>query len=263
MANTIYISKQERLIFDQSFYKYSRMKKKLKSILLACLFLAGLNSTFGQKKIEVGITTGAIRFYPEASFINQDYNNSMNNGFGWSAGIFLEKPWKPKIHPIIELNFYNFLSDVYLHEINFLDPTDSRKQEYIIQDLVNEPFNYLSFSLGIKYYLGKRLFICPGFEIARSCKKQVQFNELRSYFGGWTITNPFILKEENTRRIISNAKLGIGINLKKVDLILEYSHGFDWQLSVYDYDTPLGFAQRNSYLQLKVQVPLLKANRKL
>lgn len=211
-----------------------------------------------QKKIETGITTGAIRFYPEASFINQDYNNTMDNGFGWSAGIFLEYDWKPRIHPIIELNFYNFLSDVYLHETIFLDPTDSRKQEYIIQNLKNEAFNYLSFSLGIKYFLGKRLFIYPGFEIRSSLNKQVQFNELQSYFGGWTITNPFILKEENTRRIISNAKLGIGVNLKKADLILEYSHGFDWQLSVYDYNTPLGFAKRDSYLQLKVQVPLLR-----
>ncbi len=228
-------------------------------ILVFFLFIA-IPSVYAQKKLNIGITTGAIRFYPEASFFHGTYNNSLENGFGWSAGIFFEYHWKTKIHPIVELNYYNLTSDLYLHETVFSFTEDPPTRKDVIKDLEGEAFNYLSLSFGFKYYFGEKLYVYPGFEVARSFDKPVSFDKLKGYFGDWMITQKAIdiLKEEYTKRIISNAKLGIGLNLNKLDLILEYSYGLNKQLDFYDFEIPMGFAKRNNYLQLKAQIPILK-----
>ena len=87
-------------------YKYA-MKLILK---IAIVFLVlYVNHIHAQRNTNLGITGSLVRFYPHAEFIHHNLNNNVENGSGWSAGLFLEKSWKTRIHPIIELN-YHFLA---------------------------------------------------------------------------------------------------------------------------------------------------------
>jgi hypothetical protein len=81
---------------------------KTKAIIIS-LMLFTLGMAQAQRKTEIGLTGGAARFYPEAENLGSNLNNSMENGWGWSAGIFVEDHWKPKIHQIIELNYYDLV----------------------------------------------------------------------------------------------------------------------------------------------------------
>ena len=238
------------------------MRITAQTFILLAFLLLGAGSVYPQSNTKIGLTTGAISFYPKANYLESNNSNSMGNGFGYSLGLFIETHWKPKIHPVIELNFSSLMSDIHLEkvfeQVGSYGGYGSYGSQVISQDLKNEPFNSISLSLGAKFFLVKKFFIYPAFELAGSCKKQVNFDELKNHFDEWMTTNHFLLKEKNTHRIVSNTKLGIGFNLNKADLILEYSHGYDWQLSVYDYYIPLGLAKKDRYLQLKIQLPIIK-----
>jgi hypothetical protein len=53
-----------------------------------------------------------------------------------------------------------------------------------------------------------------------------------------------------------NLKLGLGAAIGPVDVILEYAYGLKYQRMVYDITVPFASTHRNSYLQLKAQVPV-------
>ena len=241
------------------------MAKKIfpQLLILVWILILCTNPSYSQKSLELGITSGAIRFYPHAEFIHHNLNNNVENGSGWSAGLFLEKSWKTRIHPIIELNYYSLASNIFLQKNTIIAPGGygGNGQQPIFINLDDEHFNQLAISGGIKLYAGKRFFFYPGFEFSLSNKKPVKLNDLNPYRGGWQISNPFILKEEYTHRITSNLKLGFGVHLNFADLVLQYSHGLNKQLFFYDFEAPMGFAKQDNCLQFKVQVPLLKINK--
>ncbi len=195
-------------------------------------------TTQAQRTTEIGLTGGVARFYPEAQHIGSNFNNSMDNGWGWSAGIFVEDHRKPKIHQIVEINFYNLSSDVFLQKNptppwSPYDENDNRKPVYGIFD--NTSFSQIAISGGIKYFLNKKLFAYPGFELARALNSDVDIN-----------------------KTTYNLKLGGGVNLRGVDILLEYAYGLKYQRIVYDPTVPFTTTHRNKYLQLKVQVPLYR-----
>jgi len=211
--------------------------KNTNQLILTAFFLVLVHSNIhAQRTTELGFTGGAIRFYPEAQNLGSNLNNSMNNGWGWSAGIFFEDHWKPKIHQIIEINYYNLSSDVFLQKNptppwSPYDENDNRKPVYGNFD--NTSFSQIAISGGIKYFLNKKLFAYPGFEITRALNSSVDIN-----------------------KTTYNLKLGAGINLRQIDILLEYAYGLKYQRIVYDPTVPFTTTHRNTYLQLKVQVPL-------
>ncbi len=213
------------------------MKSATQLIILIVFLLFGLSTAHAQRITEVGLNAGTARFYPEAQHLGSSYNNAMENGSGWSAGVFFEDHWKPKIHQVVEINYYAFTSDIYLQKNPDApwSPYDGTGRQPIIGDFQSEPFNFLSVSGGIKYFLNKRLFVYPGFEWVRSLNKKVDVN-----------------------KTTYNAKLGAGVNLKRIDILLEYAYGLNFLRAVYDPTVPFTSTHRNKYLQLKVQVPLLR-----
>ncbi len=69
-----------------------------------------------QRKTEIGLTGGGIGFFPQY-YEHLSYGTlSMDFGAGWSAGTFVEQHWKPRIHQIIELNYYLLKSDVRFYK---------------------------------------------------------------------------------------------------------------------------------------------------
>jgi len=213
------------------------MKKSLNPAFLLFLFFVSYN-LHAQRITEIGLSGGGIRFYPEPQHLGSNLNNRMDNGWGWSAGVFVEDHWKPKIHQIVEINFYNLSSDVFLQK----DPTppwspydenDNRKPVYGNYD--NTSFSQITISGGIKYLLNKTLFVYPGFELARALNSDVDIN-----------------------KTTYNLKLGGGVNLRGVDVLLEYAYGLKYQRIGYDPAVPFTTTHRNKYLQLKVQVPLYR-----
>ena len=210
------------------------MKKII--FLTLCVFLFSYHSR-AQHTTEIGLSGGGIRFYPEAQNLGSNLNNQMTNGWGWSAGIFIEDHWKPKIHQIIEINFYNLSSDVFLQKNPEApwSPHDGTGREPVYGNYDNTSFNLIAISGGIKYLLNKALFVYPGFELARALNSNVDINKTTYHL-----------------------KLGGGVNLRGVDILLEYAYGIKNQRIVYDPTVPFVSTQRNTYLQLKVQVPLYK-----
>lgn len=209
------------------------MKTHLKLTFLVLLIII-LKTTTAQRKTEIGLTGGAARFYPEAQNLGSNLNNSMDNGWGWSAGIFIEDYWKPKIYQIIELNYYALSSDVYLEKV-IGSPYNDPNYQRIQGNYDNTPFNQIAISGGIKYFLNKKLFVYPGFEIARALNKNIDIN-----------------------KTTYNLKLGAGVNLGRADVFLEYSYGLKYQRMIYNITVPFASTHRNKYLQLKVQVPLYR-----
>jgi len=207
------------------------MKKKFKLFLFVLIIII-VKTTTAQRKTEFGLSGGAARFYPEAQNLGSSRNNSMDNGWGWSAGIFLEDHWKPKIHQIVELNYYGFKSDVFLEKIPVGGGYSTGSQP-IYGHFDNTSFNQIAVSGGIKYFLTRTLLVYPAFEIARSLNPDVEIN-----------------------KTTLNLKLGSGAAIGPVDIILEYSYGIKYQQTVYDITVPFASTHRNSYLQLKAQVPL-------
>lgn len=209
---------------------------KTKAILLFLLIFY-LSMAYAQRKTEIGLTGGVARFYPEPEqmFLQSNLNNNMDNGWGWSAGIFIEDHWKRKIHQIIELNYYGFKSDVYLQKNPPYpwNPYDGTGREPVYGDFSNTAFNQIAISGGIKYLFNHTLFAYPAFEIAKSLNKDVE-----------------------TNKTTLNLKLGMGAAIGPVDVVLEYSYGLKLQRTIYDITVPFASLHRNRYLQLKIQVPL-------
>lgn len=207
---------------------------KTKTIILF-LMMFTLGMAHAQRITKIGLTGGAARFYPEAENLGSNLNNSMENGWGWSAGIFIEDHWKPKIHQIIELNYYNLLSDVYLQKNPTppWSPYDGTGREPVYGDFSNTAFNNIAISGGVKYFLTRALFAYPAFEIARTLNPDVEIN-----------------------KTTLNLKLGAGAAIGPVNVILEYTYGLKYQQTVYDITVPFASTHRNRYLQLKVQVPV-------
>ncbi len=235
------------------------MKTTTQIVILGILFILGSNLAHAQRITELGLSAGVARFYPEARYFYNYHNdnNSVDNGFGWSSGVFLENYWNPKFRQVIEINYYTFSSNIYLQK-NLKapgSPHDGSPGQPVIGNFRNEPFNFLSISAGIKYFLNKRLFVYPGFELAMSLNPRVDLNTIIYYAKSW---EPLYIRTSNKGNTSSYAKLGVGVDLKVADILLEYSYGLNYQLSFFEYSTPLGLTQRNKYLQLKIQVPLLK-----
>ncbi len=235
------------------------MKIISQQIIYTVSLILCLNLAHAQRITEFGLNAGTARFYPEARYFDNYHNgnNSVDNGFGWSSGVFLENYWNPKFRQVIEINYYNFSSDIYLQKdpAGPWSPYDGTGRQPVIGNFRNEPYHFLSFSVGIKYFLNKRLFVYPGFELARSLNPRVDLNTIIYYAKSW---EPLYIRTYNKGNISCNAKLGVGVDLKVADILLEYSYGLNYQLSFFEYSTPLGLTQRNNYLQLKVQVPLLR-----
>ncbi len=208
------------------------MKTKIKIIILLFLIVTCTINISAQRKYEFGLTTGAVRFYPEVQHLGSSPNNSMENGLGWSAGVYIQDNWKPRLSQIVELNYYSMHSDIYLEK--FPTGPHGGQTKPIVGDFKNTSFSTLSLSAGVKYFLRKSLFVYPSFEIARSLNKKIDINKT-SY----------------------NATLGVGIDLKKISVLLEYAYGLKYQRLVYDPAVPFASTHRNKYLQLKVQVPII------
>lgn len=209
----------------------------MKLYLPIITFFLSLTITFtshAQRTTEIGFTGGAIRFYPEAQRLGSNRNNSMDNGWGFSAGIFAEDHWKPKIHQVVEINYYNLSSDVFLQKNpeGPWAPNDGTGRQPVYGNYQNSSFNQLAVSGGVKLFLNNKLFIYPEFELMRALNKKVDIH-----------------------RTTYNAKLGAGVNLELFDIILEYSYGLNNQRTVYDSSVPFATAHTNNFLQLKVQVP--------
>lgn len=208
--------------------------KTIKSVIFLFFLFLSYN-TFAQRTTEIGFTGGAVRFYPEAQHMGANRNNSMDNGWGWSAGVFVEDHWKPKIHQIVEINFYKLTSDVFLQK-NPEGPWGiGDERQPIYGNYENTLFNHMAISGGLKYFLNKTLFVYPGFELARALNSDVDINKTTYHL-----------------------KLGGGINLRGVDILLEYAYGLNYQRIVYDPTVPFATTHRNTYLQLKAQIPLYR-----
>ena len=150
--------------------------KTIKITLILFFSISIIGIAQAQSTTEIGFTGGAARFYPEAQNMGANLNNSMDNGLGWSAGVFVEDHWKPKIHQIVEINFYNLSSDVFLQQNptppwSPYDENDNRKPIY--GNFNNTSFSQIAISGGIKYFLNKKLFVYPGFELARALNSDV------------------------------------------------------------------------------------------
>lgn len=194
-------------------------------------FIFGCSVVKAQRNTEIGITGGVVRFYPKAQyFMPHNLNNSMDNGLGWSAGVFIQKYLNLKTQPIVELNYSVFSSDIFMQKNPEGDGIGSQP---INREFLDTPFNFLSASVGVKYYLTKRFFAYPAIELAKSLNKNVYVNKT-SY----------------------QLKLGAGLNFKKVHVILEYAYGLNSQTRVLDSSIPFEGTYRDKYLQLKVHVPL-------
>ncbi len=228
--------------------------KTFKTITLVFLFFISY-SVIAQQPSEIGFTGSAARFYPEVKFFSQSLNNQAKNGWGWSAGIFYEKHWKPKINPVLELNYSNFSSDFFL-EHRIFDPETGIGGEPISDAFRGASFSYLSFSAGAKFYLNKKLFVYPGFEISKSLNRKTDLWSVMYYAKEWE--SSVYIENRYLNKTNYNAKLGIGVDLKTVDVVLEYVYGLNYQLSFFEYSTPFGINHRNNYLQLKAQVPLYR-----
>ncbi|HKL33569.1 MAG TPA: hypothetical protein VJ919_13600 [Tangfeifania sp.] len=212
------------------------MEKILNPFILLFLLFVSYN-LHAQRITEIGLTGGGIRFYPEAQHLGSNLNNSMDNGWGWSAGIFFEDHWKPKIHQVVEINYYNLSSDVFLQKNpeGPWSPNDGTGRQPVYGNYKNTSFDQIAISGGIKYLLNKKIFAYPGFEITRALNSSVDIN-----------------------KTTYNLKLGAGLNLRQIDILLEYAYGLKYQRMIYDPAVPFASTHRNKYLQLKVQVPLYR-----
>lgn len=210
------------------------MRTISKTIILLFVVLVSFTAQ-AQRVTKIGFTGGAARFYPEAQHLGADLNNSMKNDWGWSAGLFVVDHWKPKIHQIVEINYYSFSSDVYLQKVIGNPYVENSNYQIIKGDYKNTPFNLLAISGGIRYFLNKKLYAYPGFEIARSLNSDIDIN-----------------------KTTYNIKLGAGIDLRGFDVVLEYAYGLKYQRMIYDFTVPFASTHRNTYLLLKVQVPLYR-----
>lgn len=220
-----------------------------------CIFLSLVFSvciSLAQQHTKIGLTSGISRFYPETKFFSQSLNNLAKNGIDWSVGLYYEKKWKPKINPCLELNYNNSTSSFYL-ETSSINSTTGEHQQSESANFSNVPFRYFALSMGSKIFFNSKLFIAPGLEFAKSLNRRVDLWSIVYYSKDW---NMVYLKDRYLSKTNYNVILGIGVDLKAIDLIIEYKYSLNYQLSFFEYSKPFGINHRNKYLQLKVQVPL-------
>jgi hypothetical protein len=212
-----------------------RLFRKSKLLIPFFCFLFSYYILNAQRITEIGLTGGGLRFYPEAQHLGSSLNNRMDNSWGWSAGIFFEDHWKTKIHQVVELNYYNLSSDVFLQK-NPLGPGGGYGGEKPVDGIFNNTsFSHLALSGGIKYLLTSTLFAYPALEVARTLNPDVDIN-----------------------KTTFQLKLGAGVNFRLADIMLEYTYGLKHERMIYDPSVPFVSTHRNRYLQLKVQIPLYK-----
>ena len=213
------------------------MKNRNIKIFFFALLLLGATIANAQQKTEVGITAGVARFYPQMlHFGIYTSADQMSDGPGWTAGAFIQQYLSPKVQQILEVNYVSLSSDITMQQV----PTGpygagSGQSQYVREDFRNTSFTSLSVSLGGKYYLTKKLFAYPAFVLARSLNQDVYINKT-DY----------------------QVKVGLGLKLKKTHVILEYAYGLRDQSRVLDPAVPFQITTRTKYLQLKVQVPLIR-----
>lgn len=229
-------------------------KQLIKAFLLMSVTLI-FSSVNAQTDISAGFTGSFARFYPETVFFGQGLNNQADNGFGWSAGLFVEKKLNARLTPVVEINFTNLASNFYL-ENNYHD-REGYYVGHVEKAFSDISFEYVTASAGAKYYLGNTLFLYPGFEIARPLNKKIDLMSIMYYAREEWVSSPHV-KNRYLNKTNYSAKLGIGVDLKAIDVILEYVYGLNYQLSFFDYSEPFGINHRNRHLQLKVQVPIYK-----
>lgn len=213
------------------------MKAISKLFLFPLLFCLTINTTTAQRTTEIGFTGGAVRFYPDLNKkFSTSRNDAMDNGWGFSAGAFIEDRWKPKIHQIIEVNFLSLYSDVFL-EYNPVGGGGygGGANQVVWKNFDNKPFDYFTVSGGLKYFLNDKLYFYPGIEWARSLTNEIDLNK-----STWHL------------------KLAAGISARKFDVILEYNYGLRTQRRIYDSTIPLIGIHRNKFLQLKIQIPVYR-----
>lgn len=210
------------------------MNTILKTITLLAVITSCFSIANAQRKTEIGVTGGGARFYPIAKQLGSSLNNRMENDWGWSAGIFLEEHWKPNINQIIELNYYGFKSDVFLEKTPIGGGYGSGSDDQpVYGNFENFSFSQIALSGGIKYLMNNTLFVYPAFEIGYCLNPDIDIN-----------------------KSVFSVKLGVGADIRGVDIILEYDYGLNYPRTVYDKTVPFASTHRNSYLQLKAQVPL-------
>ncbi len=207
---------------------------KVRSLTLIIISLFTVKIINAQRTTNIGFTGGVARYYPDLDEkFSTSRNDAMDNGWGYSAGLFIEDSWKPKIHQIIEVNFLSLHSDVFL-ENNLSGPggygTGSQPVYWLFE---NTAFNYFAISGGIKYFLNDRIFVYPGIEWARSLNSDIDLNKSTYHL-----------------------KLAAGVNTRILDVILEYNYGLPVQRRIYDLVVPYIGTHRNKFLQLKVQIPI-------
>ena len=213
------------------------MKNRNIKIFFVGLLLLGANFANAQQKPEVGITAGVARFYPKmihyGTYTSAD---QMSKGPGWTAGLFIQQYRTPKIQQILEINYVNLSSDITMEQVS-TEPYEagSGQPQSVREDFRNTSFTSLSVSFGAKYYLTKKLFAYPAIIVARSLNKNVLINKT-DY----------------------RVKVGLGLKLKKTDVILEYVDGLRDQTRGFISTVPFLNTAYIRYLQLKVQVPLFR-----
>jgi len=187
--------------------------------------------SFAQHNTKIGVEGGPIRFYPDDNGIlfKLNHNNTMDSGWGWSAGIFFEKPWTSKFTQILEANFISLSSDIYLQK----DIWENETMQTIIGNYENTKYNYLALSWGVKYFITRQLFFNPSFELARVLNDDVSIN-----------------------KILPNVQVGAGLETKRANIMLEYTYALEEQQRIFDISVPFAVNHRNKYLQLKIQVPV-------
>ena len=208
------------------------MNTIIKLMSLVTVFALFNSIAIAQRKTEIGFTGGAARFYPITQYLGSSLNNRMDNSWGWSLGVFITDNWKPKIQQIVELNYYNFKSDIFLEKIPNGGGYGTGIQP-VYGNFDNTAFNQIAISGGIKYLMNNTLFIYPAFEIGYSLNPDIDIN-----------------------KTVFSVKLGLGADIRGIDIILEYDYGLNHQRMVYDPTVPFASTHRNSYLQLKAQVPV-------
>ncbi len=191
-----------------------------------------------QRVTEFGLTGGPVRFYPQAGHPEAGWAASMDNGWGWSMGIFVEDHRFLRFHPVVELNHYTLSTDVNFQSTSAGQNGNGAGEKANERNFSSISFNHLGFSGGIKYFIIPELVVYPAIEVARTL-------------------NPDVEKNRYTLRM----KLAAGVNLGYLDVMLEYAYGlYRQQIAYYDTD-PYVSNHRNTFLQLKLQVPLYKIGR--
>lgn len=203
------------------------MKKKI-VILIVVLELFIAKPIYSQRKIQLGITGGVSRFFPNETKISYGSNNNFNDGFGWSSGAYFQKNWSVKFRQYIELDFNSLATDIYREKLIYSNPPQIGKTV----NYNNYHFNHLSISMGLKYLLCKTLFVSPALGVSKSLNKHVV--NKNAYF----------------------ICLGIGFSSRLADFILEYNYGLKEQQTIYDIDVPFASAHKTNFLQLKFQFPV-------